>query len=181
MMGANLVAMQLDERIAWRMVPCSPWSPQFFSENPDDKDERYNTDVGIYSPSCGLDNLTYSFGHDEYLYRVLKNHASCTIPEAGLRIIRFHSFYPWHNKGGYKHLLNPAVDDETFYWVKECTFGHHQRDDGDHACADRACFVQSTSAISTARVPLSRTLRRFARTTKHCSPSTASTASSSGR
>ena len=50
---------------------------------------------GIYEPNCGLDKITMSWGHDEYLYRVLINHGA-TIPEEGLYMIRFHSFYPWH-------------------------------------------------------------------------------------
>ena len=40
------------------------------------------------------------FGHDEYMYQVLK-HNSCTIPEKGLNMVRFHSFYPWHNHEAY--------------------------------------------------------------------------------
>ena len=31
-----------------------------------------NTELGIYNEFCGLDNLHLSFGHDEYLYQVLK-------------------------------------------------------------------------------------------------------------
>ena len=50
---------------------------------------------GIYEPKCGLDKITMSWGHDEYLYRVLINHGA-TIPQEGLYMIRFHSFYPWH-------------------------------------------------------------------------------------
>lgn len=32
--------------------------------------------------------------------------------------IRFHSFYPWHDKGAYKHLMGPG-DEETLKWVNE--------------------------------------------------------------
>ena len=32
----------------------------------------------------------------EYLYQVLRNHASCGLPEEGLAMIRYHSFYLWH-------------------------------------------------------------------------------------
>lgn len=67
-----------------------------FDENPDLTNSRYNTKYGIYSPNCGLDNVLFSWGHDEYMYRVLKNHAKCTLPQAALKIIRLHSFYPWH-------------------------------------------------------------------------------------
>lgn len=42
----------------------------------------------------------------------------CTIPEEGLNMIRFHSFYPWHEKREYTHLES-AKDLETLQWVKE--------------------------------------------------------------
>ena len=42
-------------------------------ENPDWNDSRYNTKYGVYSENCGLKNVRVSFGHDEYLYQVLKN------------------------------------------------------------------------------------------------------------
>jgi inositol oxygenase len=79
-----------------------------FEANPDFHDERYNSKFGIYSEHCGFDKLLMSFGHDEYLYQVLKNHPECKIPEEGLFLIRFHSFYPWHNKGGYTHLASES-------------------------------------------------------------------------
>ena len=40
--------------------------------NPDYNDNRYNSDLGIYKKGCGLENLLLTYGHDEYLYRVLK-------------------------------------------------------------------------------------------------------------
>jgi len=86
-----------------------------FKNNPDVKNPKYNTKYGIYEPNCGLENLILSWGHDEYLYQVLKNHGS-TIPQMGLNCIRFHSFYPWHTGGDYKHLLKDE-DNETMEWV----------------------------------------------------------------
>ena len=44
---------------------------QFFSENPDTKHPVYSTKLGIYEEGCGLDNVVITFGHDEYLFRVL--------------------------------------------------------------------------------------------------------------
>ncbi|KAH7101420.1 myo-inositol oxygenase [Auriculariales sp. MPI-PUGE-AT-0066] len=63
-----------------------------FHANPDKEDERYQSECGIYEKGCGLDNVMMSWGHDEYLYRVVKGH--CNIPEEGLAMIRYHSFYP---------------------------------------------------------------------------------------
>lgn len=86
--------------------------PNFNALNPDMSDSRYNTELGIYQEKCGLDNLTLAWGHDEYLYQVLKNHASNTIPDEGMVMIRYHSFYPWHNGGSYAKLCN--AQDETY-------------------------------------------------------------------
>lgn len=41
----------------------------------------------MYMPNCGLDNLMMSWGHDEYLYRVLK-HNNSSLPEEALTMIR---------------------------------------------------------------------------------------------
>lgn len=86
-----------------------------FNDNPDGLNTDYNTMFGIYEPHCGLENLTMSWGHDEYLYQVLK-HNKCTIPEEGLNMIRFHSFYPWHAGGDYMHFCNEK-DMDTLQWV----------------------------------------------------------------
>ncbi len=81
--------------------------PEFNALNPDMQNPKYNTELGVYQPNCGLDNLHLAWGHDEYLYQVLKNHKDNKIPEAGMVMLRYHSFYPWHTKGSYEHLLSP--------------------------------------------------------------------------
>jgi len=75
-----------------------------FEGNPDSKDPIYSSKYGIYSPNCGLDNVMISWGHDEYLYQVVKDQS--TLPDEALAMIRYHSFYPWHKEGAYKHLMN---------------------------------------------------------------------------
>jgi len=90
-------------------------APQFFSENPDSNNHKYNTHYGMYEKGTGLDNLEMSWGHDEYMYQVCK-HNKCTIPQQGLNMIRYHSFYPWHKEGEYTHLLSEN-DAETKRWV----------------------------------------------------------------
>jgi len=92
--------------------------PIFFVENPDTKNPKYNTEYGIYEKNCGLDNLIMGWGHDEYMYQVLKN-ASCKIPEGGMACIRYHSFYPWHTSGAYKHLTNVEDEQKKLPWIKE--------------------------------------------------------------
>ncbi|KAG2088650.1 inositol oxygenase [Suillus cothurnatus] len=78
--------------------------PGTFAGNPDFHDAVYSTQNGIYEPNCGLDNVMVSWGHDEYLYNVVKDQSS--LPAEGLAMIRYHSFYPWHREGAYTHLMN---------------------------------------------------------------------------
>ncbi|GFZ47666.1 hypothetical protein JCM24511_05412 [Saitozyma sp. JCM 24511] len=75
-----------------------------FTENPDMTHPVYSTKYGIYKPNCGLDNIMISWGHDEYLYLVMKEQSS--LPKAALNMIRFHSFYPWHRERAYTYFEN---------------------------------------------------------------------------
>ena len=86
--------------------------PEFFAANPDSKDPRYNTKYGVYEPNCGLDKVKMSWGHDEYIYQIMKNY----IPEEGLYMLRYHSFYPQHRENAYDHLMSKH-DHEMFKWV----------------------------------------------------------------
>lgn len=88
--------------------------PEFFTENPDFINDQFNTKYGIYEPNCGLDNVKMSWGHDEYLYQVLKDY----LPDPALYIIRYHSFYSQHREEAYTHLMNEK-DLEMFEWVKK--------------------------------------------------------------
>jgi inositol oxygenase len=90
--------------------------PEFNRLNPDMNDERYNTECGIYERHCGLDELKFAWGHDEYMYRMLVANG-CTLPREGLDAIRYHSAYPWHDKGAYRHLMKPE-DYEREKWVQ---------------------------------------------------------------
>ena len=36
--------------------------------NPDMHNPLYNTPTGMYTPGCGLANLKFAYGHDEYMY-----------------------------------------------------------------------------------------------------------------
>jgi len=74
--------------------------------NPDNTNPQYNTKYGIYEPNCGLKNVKISFGHDEYLYLVLKQNKGHRLSEKYWDIIRFHSLYPWHTGGDYHHLMD---------------------------------------------------------------------------
>lgn len=69
-------------------------------------ENKLSTDIGIYSEHCGLQNCTFTWGHDEYLYDVLKynmkiGNISNEFPELAYEIIRYHSLYPWHSYNQY--------------------------------------------------------------------------------
>lgn len=86
-----------------------------FKANPDFYDERFNTELGVYSPNIGLDKLVMSFGHDEYIYQVLKDQS--VLPKEALSMLRFHSFYPLHREHAYQHLLAPS-DHEQLRFIQ---------------------------------------------------------------
>ncbi len=87
---------------------------EFFHDNPDSQVAEYQSPCGIYSEGCGLDKVFMSWGHDEYLYHVVKDY----LPEEALYMVRYHSFYPCHREGAYTHLMNDH-DREMFRWVKK--------------------------------------------------------------
>jgi inositol oxygenase len=87
--------------------------PGYFEENPNRQVPAYQTECGIYERGCGLDRVHMSWGHDEYLYHVVKDF----LPEEGLAMIRYHSFYAAHREGAYTHLMNER-DHKRMEWVR---------------------------------------------------------------
>src|ERR1035441_9818878 len=88
--------------------------PEFFAANPDSKVPEYQTECGIYSRNCGLDNVHLSWGHDEYIYQVTRNY----LPDEAQYMLRYHSFYPAHRHGAYRHLMT-GQDERMFEWVRK--------------------------------------------------------------
>jgi len=87
--------------------------PEFFKHNPDYNNEKYNSKYGVYRERCGLRNVYMSWGHDEYVYQMLRDY----LPEQGLYMLRYHSFYAWHREGQYEYLMDDH-DKEMLKWVK---------------------------------------------------------------
>jgi inositol oxygenase len=81
------------------------------------KSPEYNN-VGLYKTGCGLDNLIISYGHDEYLYSVLKGNNNHKITHKYMDVIRYHSFYPWHTKGEYMEFMCEK-DSDTLKNIKK--------------------------------------------------------------
>lgn len=88
--------------------------PEFFQQNADAEVAEYQTQLGIYKHNCGLDNVMLSWGHDEYLYQVVKSF----VPEEAQYMIRYHSFYAAHKENQYDYLMNDH-DRAMFRWVRE--------------------------------------------------------------
>jgi inositol oxygenase len=86
---------------------------EFFTANPDYNNPKYNTKYGVYSPNCGLRHVHMSWGHDEYVYQMMKD----ALPDPALYMLRYHSFYAWHREGQYDHLLDDH-DRDMVKWVK---------------------------------------------------------------
>src|SRR5579862_7379817 len=74
---------------------------EYFAANPDSKVPEYQTEYGIYEPHCGIDKVAKPY-----------------LPEPALYMLRYHSFYPAHKHGAYKHLMT-AHDEEMFDWVRK--------------------------------------------------------------
>jgi len=85
-----------------------------FEANEDSRNDLYQTELGIYQAGCGLDQVMLSWGHDEYLYHVVKDY----LPLPALYMIRYHSCYPVHRENAYQALLNDR-DREMFVWVND--------------------------------------------------------------
>ncbi|MBV9267228.1 MAG: inositol oxygenase [Acidobacteriaceae bacterium] len=88
--------------------------PEFFALNPDSRVPEYQTKYGIYTPNCGLDNVHLSWGHDEYIYTATRKY----LPQEAQYMLRYHSFYPAHKHGAYRHLRNDQ-DERMFEWVRK--------------------------------------------------------------
>ncbi|CAL4124821.1 unnamed protein product, partial [Meganyctiphanes norvegica] len=103
--------------VGCEFAPSIVYRKSTFRDNPDMKNEKFNTKYGLYEANCGLDKVMISWGHDEFLYQVLKHNKS-TLPAEALYMIRYHSFYPWHTGGDYMYLCDNK-DMEMIEWIKE--------------------------------------------------------------
>jgi inositol oxygenase len=98
-------------------IPKTAVFPQFNDLNPDKDVPMYHGKCGMYAPKCGIEQLKFAYGHDEYMYQMLL-HNKTTIPKEGLAMIRYHSCYPLHKENEYKELLAPG-DEDLLQWVRE--------------------------------------------------------------
>ncbi len=86
-----------------------------------------------------------SWGHDEYVYQMLKDY----LPEQGLYMLRYHSFYSQHREHAYEHPMDEH-DHEMFKWVDKFN-PHDLYSKKSHASrleSDPAVLRRSRSKIS---------------------------------
>jgi len=104
-----------DTWVVGARIPDTVVFPELNACNPDMADPKLSTELGIYEPNCGIMNLHYAFGHDEYMYHVCKE--STTLPIQGLAMIKLHSCYPLHQQNEYTQFL-ASGDDDLLAWVR---------------------------------------------------------------
>lgn len=90
---------------------------EFFNENPDYRNPKFNIKNGIYEEGCGLDELVMSWSHDEYMYQVMKRNKT-TLPPQALFIVRYHSFQALHRDGAYTQFLSKC-DRTMLPWLNK--------------------------------------------------------------
>lgn len=81
----------------------SPFPQELILAQYNELNNDHVSGVNKYQPKCGLKNTSVAFGHDEYMYHLLKanNH---NMPKEAEYIIRYHSLYGWHSSNGYDWL-----------------------------------------------------------------------------
>lgn len=87
--------------------------PELFKDNPDYG--KYEG-MGIYTNNCGFDNMIFSFGHDEYMAQIIER-SNTMLPQQAVDIIRYHSFYPWHQHEAYKEFSSDK-DLKNLEWLQ---------------------------------------------------------------
>ena len=89
--------------------PCAVY-PQLSALSPDAGNAAFSSSpTGMYVKGCGIMNVKFAFGHDEYGWLWAK-HNKVQLPPEGLAILRLHSCYPWHTGGAYRDLMAPGDD-----------------------------------------------------------------------
>lgn len=94
-------------------IPDSIILPEYNKLNSDNN--KYDK-IGLYKENIGLENTLCCFGHDEYLYRMLK-YNNINLPEEAYYMIRYHSLYLWHEQNEYSYFENEK-DKKMKKWVK---------------------------------------------------------------
>lgn len=89
----------------------------YFHLNPDyptyeNKDDKH---FGKYQRGCGFDNTDMTWGHDEYIYEVMRQGSQ--LNKEALYILRYHSFYPWHTPQNGSMAYTELASDFDWYML----------------------------------------------------------------
>lgn len=79
----------------------------------------FSTKFGMYEPNCGLSKIMMSWGHDEYMFQVLKHNKS-TLPPQAMNIIRYKGLWSLgfeyqsnHNANLYLNINQRNIRDNS--------------------------------------------------------------------
>jgi len=73
------------------------------NSNSNNSNSNNSSNNNKYTSGCGLKNCSISFGHDEYMYRLLIANIH-KMPKEAEYIVRYHSLYAWHSGDEYDYL-----------------------------------------------------------------------------
>lgn len=86
---------------------------EYFKHNADF--DKFIGNKCLYKDKCGFDNMIFSFSHDELMYNFLLENCNTynsnfnnihVFPEDAMYVIKYHSFYAWHQHGAYSNFAN---------------------------------------------------------------------------
>jgi inositol oxygenase len=102
-----------------------------------EKLEERRDDPSSSTLPMSFDDCLFSFGHDEYLYRVLVHNSrrtECSLnldvaPDELPYIVRYHSFHAWSEFGGYQELAGDRDREFLPTLIKFCRYDLYTKSD----------------------------------------------------
>ncbi len=78
-------------------------------------EKQDETSFGKYTRHCGFDETDMTWGHDEYIYEVMRQ--GSTLNKEALYLLRYHSFYPWHTPQNGTMAYTELASDFDWYML----------------------------------------------------------------
>jgi inositol oxygenase len=104
-------------RILGCKAPQNSTLSEFRCLNPDEADERYSSETGVYDAHCGLENVMLLWIGSEYMHGMLK-HNEVELPDEAFAVLRLFALKDWHTKQYHKILANEN-DIDSLPFVKD--------------------------------------------------------------
>lgn len=83
---------------------------EFRCLNPDEAEEKYRSDTGVYDTNCGLENVLLLWIGSEYILRMLE-YNEVELPDEAFAVLRRFALKDWHTKQQYRILTNDGDHD----------------------------------------------------------------------